>query len=86
MQWIKSKLYISNIVDTIGNKMQDIYQAIVLQTSWNFFSKLEDEKTVIFWRNSVTDTYWILKTSKFKKFNISNVNIIEWIFPDNIKK
>ena len=44
MQWIKSKLYISNIVDTIGNKMQDIYQAIVLQTSWNFFSKLEDKK------------------------------------------
>ena len=86
MQWIKSKLYISNIVDTIGNKMQDIYQAIVLQTSWNFFSKLEDEKTVIFWRNSITDTYWIVKTSIFKKFNISNVNIIEWIFPDNIKK
>ena len=56
MQWIKSKLYISNIVDTIGNKMQDMYQAIVLQTSWNFFSKLEDEKTVIFWCNSVTDT------------------------------
>ena len=86
MQWIKYELYISNIVDTIGNKMQDIYQAIVLQTSWNFFSKLEDEKTVIFWRNSITDTYWIVKTSKFKKFNISNVNIIEWIFPDNIKK
>ena len=86
MQRIKSKLYISNIVNTMGNKMQDIYQAIVLQTSWNFFSKLEDEKTVIFWRNSVTDTYWIVKTSKFKKFNISNVNIIEWIFPDNIKK
>ena len=86
MQWINSKLYISNIADTIGNKMQDIYQAIVLQTSWNFFSKLEDEKTVIFWRNSVTYTYWIVKTSKFKKFNISNVNIIEWIFPDNIKK
>ena len=86
MQLIKSKLYISNIVDTIGNKMQDIYLTIVLQTSWNLFSKLEDEKTVIFWRNSVTDTYWIVKTSKFKKFNISNVNIIEWIFPDNIKK
>ena len=86
MQWIKSKPYISNIVDTIGNKKQNIYQAIVLQTSWNFFSKLEDEKTVIFWRNSVTDTYWTVKTSKFKNFNIWNVNIIEWIFPENIKK
>ena len=33
---------------------QDIYQAIVLQTSWNLLSKIEDEKTVISWRNSVT--------------------------------
>ena len=58
----------------------------MLQTSWNFFSKLKEEKTVIFWRNSVTDTFWILKMEQIQKVDISNVNIIEWIFPDSIKK
>ena len=41
---------------------------------------------VIFWRNSVTYTYSIVKTGRCEKFNILNVDMIERIFPDNIKK
>ena len=75
-----------SIVDTIGYIKLVTFKAIVVPTSWNFFSKLEEEKTVIFWRNSVTNTYSIVKTDRFKKFDISNVNMLEQIFADNIKK
>ena len=65
-------------------KRQEIYEAMCYRL--HAISSQNQRKTVIFWRNSVTNTFWIVKTSKFKKFDISNVNIIEWIFPDNIKK
>ena len=55
----------------------------MVQTSWKLLSKLEEEKTVILWRNSVTDTY-SRQILLCKKFDISNIDMIEWIIPEQL--
>ena len=76
---------LSSVVDTRLQKASKIQSHFGIDFM-KFLLKIRGRKTIIFWCDSVTDTYSIVKTGRFKKFDISIVNMIKWIFPDNIKR